>query len=110
MRGLFDPGLQPERTELAWRRTTLSLALGSLLALRFLPDALGTALWVVPGAILALLCGCLWLSARSRARRRGSVLLGHRPMGDGPGGGGVLGLAVVTAGLGLLGLALVLAF
>ena len=36
-----DPGLQPERTSLAWRRTALSVAVGSLVGLRVLPPHLG---------------------------------------------------------------------
>jgi hypothetical protein len=106
---LFDPGLQPERTELAWRRTTLSLAVGSLLSLRLLPDTLGDALWVTPGAVLALMSGCLWLAARSVARRRCRALLRGELTNGMPGGGILFGLAIVTAGLGLLALILVLA-
>lgn len=36
-----DPGLQPERTALAWRRTTLSLLLCSVAGTRVLAPALG---------------------------------------------------------------------
>jgi uncharacterized membrane protein YidH (DUF202 family) len=53
----FDPGLQPERTALAWRRTGLALTAGSLIALRVLPHALGTwaLLPVGLGVVLSVL-------------------------------------------------------
>jgi uncharacterized membrane protein YidH (DUF202 family) len=38
---LYDAGLQPERTALAWRRTGLALSAGSLIAVRVLATSLG---------------------------------------------------------------------
>jgi uncharacterized membrane protein YidH (DUF202 family) len=103
---LFDPGLQPERTLLAWRRTVLALAVGSLVALRVLPPALGGwAVW--PGLAGLVLSGGLWLLAGRRAATA------YRALRDGasgplPGGGQLLFLAVVVAAAGGLGLVLVL--
>ncbi len=52
-----NDGLQPERTALSWRRTGLSLTVGSLAAVRVLPDVLGS--WaVIPagcGIVVALI-------------------------------------------------------
>lgn len=65
---VFDPGLQPERTELAWRRTALSLSVGSLVALRLLPVVLGNAAWALAGVAGLLAAGVLWLGSRRRYR------------------------------------------
>lgn len=50
--GVFDAGLQPERTALAWRRTALALTTASLVAMRILPETLGP--WAVVPASLGL--------------------------------------------------------
>jgi uncharacterized membrane protein YidH (DUF202 family) len=47
----YDPGLQPERTALAWRRTALAMMLGPVAAARVLAPDLGAL------AALAALAG-----------------------------------------------------
>jgi uncharacterized membrane protein YidH (DUF202 family) len=98
---LFDPGLQPERTRLAWQRTLLALAVGSLVALRLLPPALGT--WAIGfGLAGLLLAGVLWpLAARRSAIGYRALLSDSDPL---PGGGLLLVLAVVATTGGALGL------
>lgn len=68
MSGLFDTGLQPERTELAWRRTCLAFGIGSLIAMRLVPAAFGDAWWTLLGAAGLAVSGILWLYARCRYR------------------------------------------
>ncbi|MGW5325893.1 DUF202 domain-containing protein [Streptomyces sp. NPDC004014] len=52
-----DPGLQPERTRLAWRRTTLSAAVAAVLAVRAALHG-GASAAAIAGSVLC--CG-LWL-------------------------------------------------
>jgi hypothetical protein len=61
-----DPGLQPERTRLAWRRTTLASTVAAVLAVK-------TALHggaSVPGILACALCCALWLGFLRIAHRR----------------------------------------
>ncbi|MCX4401810.1 DUF202 domain-containing protein [Streptomyces sp. NPDC059837] len=65
-----DPGLQPERTRLAWRRTTLSSTVAAVLAAK-------AALHGGPSAIdvtACALCCALWLGFLALAHRRIRVL------------------------------------
>lgn len=95
---LFDPGLQPERTALAWRRTLLSMVVGSLIALRLLPPALG--MWSLVGLVTTTV---LWECARRRAGRTRLVLLAASDAM--PGGTLLLVVALVVAATGVFGLA-----
>ncbi|MER6525044.1 DUF202 domain-containing protein [Streptomyces sp. NPDC001508] len=59
-----DPGLQPERTRLAWRRTTLSCTVVTVLAVRTALHGGASA----AGLLVCALCCGLWL---------GFLLLAH---------------------------------
>ncbi|WP_030244132.1 DUF202 domain-containing protein [Streptomyces sp. NRRL S-455] len=61
-----DPGLQPERTRLAWRRTTLSSTVAAVLAVRAALHGGASA----PGIVACALCCALWLGFLSVAHRR----------------------------------------
>ncbi|MEU1531012.1 DUF202 domain-containing protein [Streptomyces fagopyri] len=72
-----DPGLQPERTRLAWRRTTLSSTVAAVLAAK-------AALHGGPsptGVVAGVLCGALWLGLLVLANRRIRVLAASGPAG-----------------------------
>ncbi|MBE1534723.1 DUF202 domain-containing protein [Actinomadura algeriensis] len=77
--GLWDRGAQPERTALAWSRTTLSLVVAGLLCVRLAPSALGAA------TAAAVVCGSAALQlrrTRASLRRRGARLPHGRRIAD----------------------------
>lgn len=103
-----DPGLQPERTELSWRRTLLALAVGALVSVRVLPGVLGD--WTIAlglgGVGIVAVFGVL---TRSRHARIAAVFRGELPRIAIPGGALLLALALFTAAGAALGLAAALA-
>jgi uncharacterized membrane protein YidH (DUF202 family) len=103
---LFDPGLQPERTELAWRRTVLALLLGAVVSLRLLPPVLGP--WSIGiGFTGVALAAATWALAARRSRKTRHALLGSaNPMPD---GGLLLVVALIVTGAAALGLTYVIA-
>ena len=73
-----DDGTQPERTRLAWRRTTLSFAVAAALAVR---SALARD--AGPAAYVAAALGALgWLLLLRLAHRRIHSLAGPHPTGS----------------------------
>ena len=114
--GPVDPGLQPERTELAWRRTALAIAIGSLVSLRIFPLVLPAAAagWgAVPGAIGLVAACALWFGARRRQLRTTAWLrtttpgAARDPAAGPPGAGMLLALTVLACGFGAVSLAIV---
>ncbi|MGW7100811.1 DUF202 domain-containing protein [Streptomyces sp. NPDC054838] len=70
-----DAGLQPERTRLAWRRTTLACSVAAVLALRQALRGPGA----LPQAGGAAVIGLLWLAFLGVAHRRIRELEAYRP-------------------------------
>jgi putative membrane protein len=105
----WDAGLQPERTELAWRRTVLAVTTGTVMAARYLGAShpvLGLAL-----PLLAVLVGCALLYAGShRIRRLDALLRSTAPRHASPampGGGMLAGIAAMSVVIGLTSVAFV---
>ncbi|GAA5202862.1 DUF202 domain-containing protein [Microbacterium jejuense] len=109
MSTLFDPGLQPERTELAWRRTALALAAGSLVAFRLLPAAFGSAWWALGGVAGLIATAALYLGARRRYERVNLALGRERDGARMPGAGILFVLALFILAVGATSVAVVLA-
>lgn len=96
---VFDKGLQPERTLLAWRRTCLSFAAASLVAMRFTVDAAGVFA-VVVGLVGAGLAIAAYFTATHGYRRAHTSL-----MRDGMLSHGAWPLALATGATLMLGAA-----
>ncbi|SIT66593.1 DUF202 domain-containing protein [Microbacterium sp. RU33B] len=109
MSELFDPGLQPERTELAWRRTALALAVGSLVALRLLPEAFGSIVWSLGGVIGLIGSGALLAASRRRCRAIDETLRAQGDRARMPGGVLLLSLVVGVTVIALVGGVIVVA-
>jgi uncharacterized membrane protein YidH (DUF202 family) len=84
--GVYDPGLQTERTLLAWRRTCLAFGVASLVAMRFTVEPAGV-LAVFAGIVGAGLAVAAYVAAaigyrraNTALRRTGSLDRGGAPM------------------------------
>ncbi|WP_282693729.1 DUF202 domain-containing protein [Streptomyces sp. CC208A] len=73
--GARDPGLQPERTRLAWRRTTLSWTVVAVLGIKLALMGGATAAGVAGLALAAL----LWIGFLAVSHRRIRALDTPRP-------------------------------
>jgi putative membrane protein len=94
----FDPGLQPERTALAWRRTSLNIAVGGLLSMRLLPEVLGRLGFAL--GLAGVVAGLGLASIANRRERQENAFL-IQGAGSLPDGQMLLwlALAVTTAGI-----------
>jgi len=95
------PGLAQERTAFAWRRTALSVAVGSLLCLRVLPPQLGPTGWVL--AVLGL---CWSADLAATGWRRQHDLDGALRSGSAPAhvGTALVRTAAITVTVGVVAL------
>lgn len=96
---VYDPGLQTERTLLAWRRTCLAFGVASLVAMRFTVDIAGV-LAVFAGLVGAGLAVAAYAAAAIGYRRANTALhsTGSLDHGAAP-------IALATAGALVLGVA-----
>ncbi|MEU9375000.1 DUF202 domain-containing protein [Streptomyces sp. NPDC048255] len=97
-----DAGLQPERTRLAWRRTTLACSVVAVLALRQALRGSGSPVEVAGAAVTTL----IWLVFLGVAHRRIRELAAHRPGGLAP--RAALAVVACTVALAVLAVAVII--
>ncbi|MEU9235853.1 DUF202 domain-containing protein [Streptomyces subrutilus] len=97
-----DAGLQPERTRLAWRRTTLASCVVVVLALRQALRGSGRPVEVAGAAVAAL----VWLAFLGVAHRRIRELAAGRPAGLAP--RAALGVVACTLALAVFAMAVII--
>lgn len=101
---LYDPGLQPERTVLAWRRTVLALAVGAAVGARLLDPHIGPVAYV---AALVVIVVALWAYVSvDRAYRRTARRLSRGEIAAVSPGPAVALVAVAVVALAMLALVL----
>lgn len=103
----IDLGRQAERTALAWRRTSLTLAAGALVALRVLPHYWG-AWGLIVGAAGILVAAAILATTVRRYRDHQHFLTGPSAAGDPPGSAPLALLATAGSATGVCGLLLVI--
>ncbi|WP_150309199.1 DUF202 domain-containing protein [Planctomonas psychrotolerans] len=105
----FDPGLQPERTLLAWRRTALAVAVGSVFGARLAFPVLGSVgvLIGLLGAVAALVA---YTTASVRYRRSHQALVAGRPLPGDAAPLAALATASVLIGMAAFAYVLLLSF
>ena len=96
MHSPWDPGLQNERTGLAWQRTMLAGLTCGLLVARLLAS-LSVALAIAVGVAALLVTAALGWLAILRFRTANLALHAERPVGDGRAPLLITGLMLVTA-------------
>ena len=78
----LDPGLQPERTALAWERTLLAVAGGSLVYARVAAQTIGGWSWLLAAAGIAVAGGLWWRVRRRYTYAHRALPRGTSPMPD----------------------------
>jgi len=96
----FDPGLQPERTLLAWQRTVLALAVAVAAGVRFAAPLVGVVAVVLGAAGLALALAA-YIGVRYRYRRMHAELREYAALAS-RGAWPFAALAASTCALGVL--------
>nr|WP_296780045.1 DUF202 domain-containing protein [Rhodococcus sp. (in: high G+C Gram-positive bacteria)] len=95
----FDPGLQPERTALAWRRTVLALVTGVIVSVRLAAHSAGVAAYLL--SFVAIAFGAATIALVHRRYSTSTRTLADHSSGILPDGLLPAAVAATTFALGL---------